>query len=95
MRALALTPSLALPLALLALTGCGGEKAPETKGSSFGEVLPGSASDAMLPYDTATSSPPLAPYQGTAPGEASEPGTTSRADPAASDDAPEPEPEAS
>jgi hypothetical protein len=95
MRALALTRPLTLPLALMALSGCGGEKAPETKGSSFGEVLPGSASDAMLPYDTATSSPPLAPNQGSAPGKASDPGTPSRADSPASDDAPEPEPEAS
>ncbi len=29
--------------------------------SAGGEILPGSASDAMLPLDTVTSAPPLAP----------------------------------
>lgn len=49
----------ALPL-LLALSACGSQEdqAP-AKGSSFGEVLPGSVSDAMLPYNTASSAPPL------------------------------------
>lgn len=47
--------------ALALLAGCGKQEAKAPKGSSFGQVLPGSASDAMLPYDTASSTPPLAP----------------------------------
>lgn len=55
----------ALPLACLALLaaalgGCGDEKATQ-QGTAAGEILPGSASDAMLPYDTVRSQPPLAP----------------------------------
>ena len=49
-------------LALGALSACGGQEAKKPEGeSSFGQVLPGSASDAMLPYDTASSAPPLEP----------------------------------
>lgn len=47
----------ALPLALAA---CGQEK-PEEKARAGGEILPGSASDAMLPVDTLRSQPPAAP----------------------------------
>ncbi|MDE2435838.1 MAG: hypothetical protein KGM49_06230, partial [Sphingomonadales bacterium] len=52
-----------LPLLVLALTlaGCGGAKKQEGAGTAEGEVLPGSASDAMLPYDSVKSQPPLAP----------------------------------
>jgi hypothetical protein len=50
-----------LALALTALPACGSKETEQTQGASFGKVLPGSASDAMLPYDTASSSPPLAP----------------------------------
>lgn len=50
-------------LALVALAACGSKEDAAPKGSSFGEVLPGSASDAMLPYDTASSAPPLEPRQ--------------------------------
>ena len=32
-------------------------------GTVSGEILPGSVSDAMLPYDTVKSKPPLAPVQ--------------------------------
>lgn len=49
--------------ALLIATGlaaCQGEKTPEQKRAA-GEILPGSASDAMLPIDTVRSQPPLAP----------------------------------
>jgi hypothetical protein len=48
-------------VALGALAACGSKEAEKTEGASFGQVLPGSASDAMLPYDTASSTPPLAP----------------------------------
>lgn len=52
-----------VPLGVIALTlaACQGEKKPATKGAAGGEVLPGSASDAMLPVDTVRSQPPLAP----------------------------------
>jgi hypothetical protein len=45
----------------LVLVACQAEKKPEHKGTVAGEILPGSASDAMLPYDTVRSQPPLAP----------------------------------
>ena len=50
-----------LPLAALALAACQAEKKTAIKGSAGGEVLAGSASDAMLPIDTVRSQPPLAP----------------------------------
>jgi len=56
--------------ALALLAGCGKQEAKAPKGSSFGQVLPGSASDAMLPYDTASSTPPLAPETYDAPDDA-------------------------
>jgi hypothetical protein len=50
---------LALPLALAA---CGSaEKKGKDQRTAAGEILPGSISDAMLPYDTVRSQPPLAP----------------------------------
>ncbi len=46
--------------ALLALGACNkGQTDKQT--AAGGEILPGSASDAMLPLDTATSVPPQAP----------------------------------
>ncbi len=45
----------------LALAACGSEQKTAQKGTAEGEILPGSASDAMLPYDTLRSQPPLAP----------------------------------
>jgi hypothetical protein len=51
---------IALPLfALLALPGCKREAAPDA--GTANQVLPGSASDAMLPVDRLTSQPPLDP----------------------------------
>lgn len=44
----------------LAVAACQGEKPGERQGAA-GEILPGSASDAMLPLDTVRSQPPLAP----------------------------------
>jgi hypothetical protein len=49
-----------LALALI-LSACGSEKKAEGAGSATGEILPGSASDAMLPLDTVRSQAPLAP----------------------------------
>jgi len=48
-------------LACLALAACKGEQKKETGGTAQGEILPGSASDAMLPLDTVKSQAPLAP----------------------------------
>lgn len=45
----------------LALAACKGEQKPQGAGSAQGEILPGSASDAMIPYDTVRSQAPLAP----------------------------------
>ena len=42
---------------LLALAACGGDKS-NSQGTAGGEVLPGSASDAMLPVDRIKSQPP-------------------------------------
>lgn len=53
-------PLLPLVLLSLMLAACQGEKTAQ-KSSAEGEILPGSASDAMLPYDTLRSQPPLAP----------------------------------
>lgn len=60
-------PSASRPCAIavaatLALCGCQQDnKADTAKGAAGGQILPGSASDAMLPYDTLRSQPPLAP----------------------------------
>lgn len=53
----------AIACAALALSGCKGESKRETGGTAGGEILPGSASDAMLPYDTVRSQAPLAPKE--------------------------------
>ena len=54
-------PFATLALALLTLTACQAEPKKTTGGTAQGEVLPGSASDAMLPLDTLKSQAPLAP----------------------------------
>lgn len=46
---------------VLALGACKGEQTPAQDARAAGEILPGSASDAMIPYDTVRSQPPLAP----------------------------------
>lgn len=56
-------PALAAPVALfLALAACGeeAETDPGDGGSATGEILEGSISDEMLPYDRVRSQPPLA-----------------------------------
>lgn len=53
---------LALTVAALALSACGSDARKDAgSGKAEGEVLPGSASDAMLPFDTVKSQAPLAP----------------------------------
>lgn len=50
------------PLVLLILlAACGSGNKETGAGKAEGEILPGSASDAMLPVDTVRSQPPLAP----------------------------------
>jgi hypothetical protein len=71
LRALCLA---ALPLALAA---CQGETAQQS--TAEGEILKGSTSDAMLPYDSVRSQPPLAPM----------PNASGRTDRKASDGGPE------
>ena len=64
-----LHPALTLALILtpiLALAACGGsDKNEKDQRTAAGEILPGSISDAMLPYDTVRSQPPLAPPETT------------------------------
>ena len=57
----------------LTLTACNNEKKPAESRTAQGEILPGSASDAMLPLDTIRSQPPLAPMEteSAKPGKAS------------------------
>lgn len=50
---------LAAAALMLAAAAC--HKQPDKQDQAGGEILPGSASDAMLPMDTVTSQPPLAP----------------------------------
>lgn len=52
--------TLILAAIVFALTACQGEPSSAGK-TAGGEILPGSASDAMLPLDTVRSQPPLAP----------------------------------
>lgn len=55
------------PLALAAC-GSGADKKQKDQRTAAGEILPGSVSDAMLPYDTVRSQPPLAPKETGKPG---------------------------
>ena len=74
--------------ASLALAGCQKERTPADAKAAGGEVLPGSASDAMLPLDTVRSQAPLAPKSESsgAPDKAGKPAGKS-----APSDAPAPE----
>ncbi len=56
-----------IALLALALSACNQTAPKQNGGQADGEILPGSASDAMLPLDTVRSQPPLAPrVEGTA-----------------------------
>jgi hypothetical protein len=50
----------------LGLAACKGENKGSDQRTAVGEILPGSASDAMVPYDSLRSQPPLAPSTGSA-----------------------------
>jgi hypothetical protein len=82
--------------ALLALGACGKEKKPDESRTAQGEVLPGSASDAMLPLDTVRSQPPLAPVEVASGKPGSKAGTpdatASEAAPGATEEATTPSP---
>ena len=54
-------PFAIVALSLLTLTACQAEPNKTAGGTAQGEVLPGAASDAMLPLDTLKSQAPLAP----------------------------------
>lgn len=91
---------LILAAALLPLSACNSK--PDTQAQAGGEILEGSISDAMLPLDTATSQPPLAPKTVTTGGSGddkdtaeedgkAEPDAAKPADPAPKAPATEPE----
>ncbi len=68
---------------VLALGACQAEKKPASPGTAGGEVLSGSASDAMLPLDSLRSQPPLAPRPSggaSTPGPKARPGATEAAE---------------
>lgn len=51
-----------ISIAPLALAACGSaEKKGKDQRTAAGQILPGSISDSMIPYDTVHSQPPLAP----------------------------------
>lgn len=54
-------PLILAALAATALLAACNDTKPAQQAQAGGEILPGSISDAMLPLDTATSQPPLAP----------------------------------
>ena len=55
------TALVSLTCLALALSACKDEPKKATGGNAQGEILPGSTSDAMLPFDTVKSQAPLAP----------------------------------
>jgi hypothetical protein len=68
MPALRLALILMAPLALAACGSGTSDKKQKDQRTAAGEILPGSVSDAMLPYDTVRSQPPLAPKETAKPG---------------------------
>lgn len=79
-RSLALLCPALLCIALpLALAACKGEEKPAQDARAAGEILPGSASDAMIPLDTVRSQAPLAPPP-TASAKSGKAGETKAAD---------------
>ena len=77
-------------LSLLTLTACQAEPNKTAGGTAQGEVLPGAASDAMLPLDTLKSQAPLAPKTESEGGDkaAAKPGDKPKPADKASDAAP-------
>lgn len=85
-----------LPILILALAlaACGSGKKDEGAGKAAGEILPASASDAMIPLDTVRSQAPLAPkVEGDGKAKATDPTATEAAEaPTAEAPAAAPEP---
>jgi hypothetical protein len=73
---------LSLCILPLVLAACQGEKEPAEASTAQGEILQGSASDAMLPLDTVRSQAPLAPIEVASgkPGKAKEGGAAAEED---------------
>lgn len=73
---------LSLCILPLVLAACQGEKKPAEASTAQGEILQGSASDAMLPLDTVRSQAPLAPIEVASgkPGKAKEGGAAAEED---------------
>ena len=79
---------LIVPLGLM-VSACGSDGKVDERDGAAGEILPGSASDAMIPLETLRSQAPLAPraapseraggQQGDAPKNAADEGATSAA----------------
>jgi hypothetical protein len=59
----------AVALAPALLAGCNDDPASDDERTASGQVLEGSASDAMLPLDQVKSTPPLAKSTGSGDGE--------------------------
>jgi hypothetical protein len=88
----------ALAFALAAaLPGCKRENKTQEARTAQGEILPGSASDAMLPLDTVRSQPPLAPVEAATgkPGKRAAAGHGEDTRPGATEEAGPPKPGAS
>lgn len=71
----------------LGLAACEGENSGADQRTAVGQILPGSASDAMIPYDSLRSQPPLAPQTGAAGTGAAKGGDQGRNAPASAPDA--------
>jgi len=77
-----LAAGLLLPAALM-LSACGSDSTVESREGAAGEILPGSASDAMIPLDSLRSQAPLAPRAVGNGGASRGPAETTGAEPAA------------
>ena len=84
-------PTLIVCAALLALAGChGAVQKTDNQRTAEGQVLKGSISDAMLPYDAVTSEPPIAAPRPVAAPDAAEATDTPSEAASASTDTPAP-----
>lgn len=71
---------LAFPVIVLLALGSGScKREPAPDATAAGQILPGSASDAMLPADRVTSQPPLDPRADRAAGAGDKPSATEAA----------------
>jgi len=84
-------PGMLLPAAcLLALAACHKETRTSDQRTASGEVLAGSISDSMIPYEAVTSQPPLAPRESATSGaKAGKSGDNAPVDPVDAVDGPD------